>query len=783
MTSCSFCGRSVEREPVYENGDPFCSAGCLDAAGLDGTSDDAAADALAGPAANRPDDAATAYFSMRGMHTRACESYLEGLATDVGGVHDAAASYTAELIRVEYDPAVVAEPAIRDALSSRGYRAQAPEPGETPADRNAFDFEHLRAIFSVIAVSPIAIIYVLFFYPVYLGWLPTSSLDNPAIVSGLYGPVAMFTTITVFGVGFPILRSAAISLHERRLTVDVLLSLTVLAAYAYSMASLFLLDRLYLFFDVTTALVVIATIGTAVRARFERRAIRTLADVVDDAETTARRLTSAGETETVPTDECAAGDRLLVRPGERIPLDGTVVDGRGAVDEALITGEARPQRTVPGDTVVGGSIAVDGAFEIAVDSGATSTLDRLRELVWERQTDRAPAGRLVDRVAAAYVPVVLALAVVTVAAWLAAGATARVALRTGLTVLIVACPVAMGLVTPLSIGRGRAAAADRGVPILDGTVLERASDAAAVAFDKTGTLTTGEMRVTGVDAAEPVGAETLLRRAAAVESRSSHPIAAAIRERAPDSSEAVSDFERRRDGVLAAVDGSRTAVGSPALFDELGWETPPAVDNAIAAAHDRGDLPTVVGWDGAATGVVALGDVPRDDWAATVERLAADGRSVAVLTGDDSRAARRFADHPAVEHVYADVPPEAKGEIVRRLRADGPVAMVGDGTNDAPALAAADVGVAMVSGTDFSATVADALVTADALAPVDALFAIARATRRRLRETLALALAAPAVGLPLAALGLVTPLVATGVMAAGTVLVLANSSRSLAVGS
>ncbi|QLC35670.1 cation-translocating P-type ATPase (plasmid) [Halarchaeum sp. CBA1220] len=721
----------------------------------------------------------TAYFSISGMHTQACESYLERRATRLDGVSDATASYTAEMIRVTYDPARVERDVIEEALSAWGYRASDPTPKETPTERNDFDFDHLRTIFSVIAVSPVYIIYAAFFYPVYLGLISTDALDNHAIVTGLYGPVAMFTTITVLGVGFPILRSAAISLRERRLTLDVLIALTALSAYAYSIVSLLFLDRLYLFFDVATSIVVLATIANHARARYKRRAVQDLTDIVDDTETTARRLHDDGTTGSVTVEECVGGDQLLVRPGERIPLDGTVVEGHGTVNEALITGEARPQRKVPGDDVVGGSVVADGAFEIAVTGGATSTLDRLRGLVWDLQTEGDSADRLTDRVAAVYTPLVVVLAVLTLGAWTGVGATTETVVRTALIVLVVACPVALTLVTPLAIGRGLATAAARDVPVLDQTILERVTNVDVVAFDKTGTLTTGKMRVATIYAPD-ADAEAVRRRASAVESRSSHPIATAIREHASSDSPSVERFERHRYGVTATVDGDPTAVGNPRLFDALDWETPAHVQDAIESVRAQGAIPTVVGWDDVARGVVAIEDEPRPDWEATVSAFAEAGRHVVVITGDDSAAAHRFADHPAIDAVHADVAPETKEGLVRRLREEyGTVAMVGDGTNDAPALAAADLGVAMVSGSDFTATVADALVTADDLSPVRSLFAIARGTRRRLRENLLLALAVPAIGLPLAVIGYVTPLVATGLTAVGIALVLANSRRAL----
>ena len=720
----------------------------------------------------------TAYFSMNGMHTRACEAYLERLVTAIDGVYEGSASYTAETVRVNYDPDRTDRETIEDGLSQWGYRASDPSPEETPADRNEFDFDHIRMIFSIIVIAPVYILYITFFYPVYLGFFPDSFLNNHVVITGLYGPIALFTTIIVFGVGFPIFRSAYIGLRERRLTANVLVALSAFVAYSYSMVSLAFLSRQFLFFDVATTIIVVATIGNNIRAKYKRHAVRGLTGHLGDSEATAHRLTDDGETETVSPGDCTAGDHLLVKPGEHIPLDGMVIDGRGAVNEALITGEARPQRKAPGDDVVGGSVAVDGAFEIRVGEHATSTLDRVRDLVWRLQTDQASAERLMNRVTAVYTPLVCGIAIVTFAAWFVAGATLDSAFLTALTVLVVACPVSLGLVTPLTLGRGLSAAADRGIPVLDQTVLERVTDADIIAFDKTGTLTTGEMRVTSVDATKEPDDE-LLRRAAAVESRSSHPIAAAISAQAPTLTDEVTDFERYHYGVVATVKETKTAVGNPSLFDELDWECPESVRTAVSQIRDRGELPTVVGWNGKVTGVIALADTPREQWTDVVEALAAEDRGVAVITGDDPKVAQQFEDHPAVETVFADVSPEAKKEIIRQLQNEGTVAMVGDGTNDAPALASADLGVAMVSGTDFTVTVADALVTSGDLTPLTDLFGIARGTRRRLIENLGLALVVPLVGLPLAVAGYVTPVVAAGLMGVAAFLVLGNSYRSL----
>ena len=718
----------------------------------------------------------TEYFSISGMHTRACESYLERLATDTEGVQDASASYTTEVMRVEYDSDETDREIIEDNLSQWGYHASEPTPGETAGERSDFDFQHFRMIFSFIIISLVYLFYIAFFYPVYLGIFPRNFLESHIIIVGLYGPLALFTTVIIFGVGFPILRSAYISLRENQLTVDVLISLSALVTYSYSIVSLAFFGRLYVFFDVATTIIVVATVGNYIRAKYKRRAVKGLAERLSATETPVHRLSEDGEMESVAVDDCEPGDRFFVRPGEQIPLDGVILDGQGTVNEALVTGEARPQRKLPGDEVIGGSAAIDGAFEVQVGEGATSTLDQLRDLVWNLQADQLTTERLTNRIIAVYTLFVGGLSIATFVAWIVLGAIVDTAFQTALTVIIVACPIALSLVAPLAIGRGVAVAADRGVPILDQTTLERIRDADVIAFDKTGTLTTGEMQIVDIETTE--NTDKLLRRAAAVESYSAHPIAAAIRARVGSPVES-SDFERYQYGVVATVEGMETAVGNPALFNELDWECPPSIRTTISQIRERGELPTVVGWEGKAVGVIALADTPRDRWNDVIEELDTEDRQIVVITGDDPLVAKQFENHPGIDEVYADVSPEAKEEIIANLKNEGTVAMVGDGTNDAPALASADLGVAMVSGSDFTVTVADALITDDTLAPFAELFTIAQRTRRRLLESLGLALVTPLIGIPLAVAGFVTPVVAAGLMATGAILVLANSYRSL----
>jgi Cu2+-exporting ATPase len=560
------------------------------------------------------------------------------------------------------------------------------------------------------------------------------------------------------------------------------------SAYLYSTLAV-AFGRIDVYYDVTVAIVLVVTAGRYYESSTKRRAMELLSTVQTAAATEARRYRDDGSTETVPPDDLEGGDRLLVREGERLPVDGVVSDGECTVNEAVVTGESLPVGKREGDAVVGGSVVTDGAVEVTVGESATSSVERVTDLVWNLQSSTRGVQKLADRLATVFVPSVLVLAVVVGGGYLATGAGVGRALLVSLTVVLVSCPCALGLATPLAVASGVREALERGIVVFDDTVFERLRTVDTVVFDKTGTLTTGALTVRDVDAPP-----ALLDAAVAVERRSSHPVADAIvaafgdgastdggsvEETTPASARQPTDFRSHARGVEGVVDGERVLVGHPDLFAERGWSLPPRLAERATTAREAGHLPVVLGRGGAAEGVVVLGDDPREEWAETVSTLADRGVDVVLLTGDDDAATRDFRDHPAIERVFAGVPPEAKAETVRRLGADASVAMVGDGTNDGPALATADLGIALGSGTALAVDAADVAVVDDDLASVATVFDLSTATGRRIRENVGWAFCYNAVAIPLAVAGLLNPLFAATAMATSSLLVVANSSRDL----
>jgi Cu2+-exporting ATPase len=794
--SCTLCEMPLE-EPVT---DPdvegsFCCRGCLelyrrsdgepaedeDGDEADGAGNCGGCESAAGE---------TAFLSVAGMHCTACERFLEGRAGALDGVTAAEASYPAGMVRLTVDPGRVDPGSVADRLSTAGYEARPASEG--PPDE---DDRTGRLLVGGFLGMMTMLWYVLFLYPAYLGLAPDSLLFDPAGPAGRYLLVNVWVMATVVlgYTGYPLLQGAVVSLRARRPNMDLLVATAAVTAYLYSAVAL-LAGRVELYFDVSVVVVLAVTAGSHYERRVRERAAGAVAALTGDRVTEAR-LADGG---TVPVEELSGGEELLVRPGERAPVDGTVLDGEAAVDEALVTGESLPVRKEPGDTVRGGTTVTDGRLRLRTADGATSTLDRLVAQLWEAGTAAPSAGRLADRLAGVLVPVVLAVAAVATATQLVTGATPTAALLTGLAVLVVSCPCALGLATPLAIARGVGAALDRGVVVTGPAAFERAPEVDTVALDKTGTLTTGEMRlvdvVTGPDA-ERTGApgradggtvlgdrsgrgsaeRELLRRAAAVEAPADHPVAAAVREAAP----AVPGVERFEGhpgrGVSGRVDGERVVAGHRDLFD--GWVVPGELAERYERAESGGRLPVLVGWDGRARGVLVAEDRPRPGWEAAVDALAERADRVALITGDGEAAAGRFAAHPAVDETYTEVRPSAKTELLER--AEGTTVMVGDGSNDAPALAAADVGIAVSGGTALAAEAADAVVPAGEPEAAAATLEVAAATRRRLRENLAWAFCYNAVAVPLAATGLLNPLFAAVAMAASSLLVVGNSARSL----
>ncbi|MFC7323874.1 heavy metal translocating P-type ATPase [Halorubrum rutilum] len=864
---CTLCELPTDGVDVVDDaGNEFCCPGCRDVYAALG---DAEVDADAvrerrrageageeagatgdGPGDEVPADHEATFLEVDGMHCATCEAFIETVATRTDGVSAASASYVTDTVRIDHDPESVSTDDLAEAVSGLGYSAYDRE--DAFSRRRADNMATARLAAGVLVGMAVMLQYIVIIYPTYFAFPfyneRTLEYLGQAMssTSGTYFfiVIAVLTTVVLFVTGKPILRGAYVSAKTRSPNMDLLVAIAAVSAYVYSTLAVIFVESPSVYYDVTVAIIVIVTVGNSYEDSIKKRATELLSDLTAVQVDSARRVVggddagggdapdpaATGETEEVAIDALDPGDRLLVRAGERVPVDGEVVAGDAAVDESVVTGESMPVRKTAGDDVVGGSVVADGSLTVAVGPDASSSLDRVAELVWDLQSGNHGVQKLADRLATVFVPVVLAVAVAAAAANLALGNGVTEAMLVGLTVLIVSCPCALGLATPLAVAAGIRDALERSIVIFDDTVFERVRDARTVVFDKTGTLTTGEMEVISADVDDD-----LLRLAAALEERSAHPVGRAIAaarasagegpsalaggdetagggtavadggsaesaspgggadgggasaDDAGDATEAgdagdavaVTDFESHARGVSGTVDGTEIVVGHPALFDERGWTVPDAIREAVAEARDVGRVPVAVGRDGAAEGVVVVGDELREGWEETVTALDDSGVDVVILTGDDERAATVFAEHDAVSSVFAGVPPEGKAETIERLKARGLTVMVGDGTNDAPALAAADLGIALGGGTAMAADAADVAIVDDDLGSVATVFELSRAAGRRVKGNVGWAFLYNAVAIPLAVTGLLNPLFAAVAMGASSLLVVTNSSRAL----
>jgi len=579
-----------------------------------------------------------------------------------------------------------------------------------------------------------------------------------------------------------------------------LIALGVGAAYGYSVAALaapglfpqaFRMGGIVpVYFEAAAVIVVLVLLGQVLELRARARTGDAIRALLNLAPTAARRITDGGD-EDVPLDRVRVGDRLRVRPGERVPVDGIVLEGASAVDESMVTGEAIPVEKRDGAAVIGGTLNGTGALVMRAQKvGSDTVLARIVALVSSAQRSRAPIQRLADQVSAIFVPVVIAAAGLAFAAWMILGPAPGFphALVAAVSVLIIACPCALGLATPMSIMVGVGKGASAGVLIRDAQALESFEKVDTLVVDKTGTLTEGRPRLVAVAAADGFAESDVVGLAAAVEQASEHPLAAAILRGAAERGAKLGAATNFRSvtgkGVAATVDGRAILVGTAALLDESHVDAGALTARAEAMRRD-GATAMFVAIDGRAAGVLAIADPIKASTPAALETLRAEGITICMVTGDNRTSAQAIAAKLGIATVEAEVLPERKGEIVRRLRAQGHVvAMAGDGVNDAPALAEADIGIAMGTGTDVAMESAGVTLVKGDLAGLARARVLSRATMRNIRQNLMLAFVYNVIGVPVAAGALypafgilLSPMLAAAAMSLSSVSVIANALR------
>lgn len=734
-----------------------------------------------------------------GMHCASCVASVERALAGVAGVSDAQVNLLEETARVRVGggAAAAAGGAMVRAVQEAGYDAAVLPGAEAveaaarakDAEREAEARELLRR-FKVAAVCGFPVV-VLGHWSAIPGLAPMSE----AAQQWAWRASALLAVPLVVYAGRGFFAGAWSALRRGRFTMDSLVALGTGAAWLYSMAVVLAPSLLpgqlgHPFFEAVAAVIALVLLGQAIEARAKGRTARALRALFALAPETAERL-SGGRAETVPAAAVRPGDVLRVRPGARVPLDGFVRSGESEVDESMLTGESLPVAKAAGDPVTGGSVNGAGALVVEVSRvGADTVLARIVDMVRRAQAAKPPVQRAVDTVAGYFVPAVVLVAAATFAVWAVAGPEPRLdfAVATAVSVLVVACPCAMGLATPLSVMIAIGQAARRGVLIRDGAALQRARRVDTVLLDKTGTLTEGRPTVAAVHPAPGFGERALLEIAASAEAASEHPAAKAVVRYAAEQGAEPHEAERFAahpgHGVSAVVEGRRVLAGSPAFIEGAGVETKP-LEGALAGLAEAGHTPVTVAVDGALAGAFGVADAVRPGAAEAVRRLQDRGVEVRMLTGDEEAPARRVAAVVGIGEVAARATPADKAAVVAGQRKAGRVvAMIGDGINDGPALAAADVGVAMGGGTDVAREAGDVALLGDSLRGVETLLDISRAATRNIAQNLAGAFAYNVIAIPVAAgllypsAGLLlSPTIAGAAMAFSSVTVVANANR------
>ncbi len=702
-------------------------------------------------------------LSLEGMTCAACATRIERKLNKLEGV-EASVNYATEQAAVTFDPDRVEVDQLLRTVAAAGYRASVARRAVEQQER----VRRLRdrVVASAVLTTPLVVL----------------AMVPPLQFEGWEWVALALSTPVVLWAGFGFHRAAWLNARHLSASMDTLVSIGTLAAWAWSLVALLALDDAELYFEVGAVITTLILLGRYFEARAKHRSGAAIRALLELGAKEVRVLREGGEV-VVPLDVLRPGDLFVVRPGEKVATDGVVEEGSSAVDQSMLTGEPVPVDVGPGDALAGATLNTHGRLVVrATRVGSETALAQIARLVEEAQSGKAPIQRLADRVSAVFVPIVLAIAALTLVGWLVLTGDEAEAFTAAVAVLIIACPCALGLATPTALMVGTGRGAQLGIVIKGPEVLERTRRITTVVLDKTGTVTEARMRVTDAIPASGVDRERLLRLAGAAEDASEHPIARAIADRARSELGELPPVESFRNraglGVEAVVAGHAVMVGRPAYLADSGLELPAELERAREVAERDGQTVVAVAADRAVLGLLAVADRVKPTSAEGVAELKRLQLAPVLLTGDNERTARAVADAVGIDRVLANVLPEDKVAEVRRLQEAGEVvAMVGDGVNDAPALAQADLGLALGTGTDVAIEASDlTLVSGDLRAAGDAI-RLARRTLRTIKGNLFWAFAYNVAAIPLAVAGLLNPIVAAAAMAFSSVFVVTNSLR------
>ncbi len=725
---------------------------------------------------------------IEGMTCASCANRIERRLNGLDSV-EASVNYATEAASIAYDPAAVEAHQLIEAVESAGYRATLPSAVPVAADDDRMDPLMLlrrRLLFAAALALPVFL----------MSMIPALQFDNWQWLS------LQLATPVVLWAGWPFHRAAWQSLRHGEATMDTLISVGTLVAWVWSLYALFLggagqtgmtmpfellpergsgSDEIYL--EVAAVVTAFILAGRYFEARAKRRAGAALQALLELGAKEVSVLDDSGAERRIATEELSVGQRFVVRPGEKVATDGSVEDGHSAIDNSMLTGESVPVEVGPGTEVAGAAINAGGRLIVrATRVGADTALSQIARLVTEAQSGKAPVQRMADRISGVFVPIVILIAIATLGFWIAADEGSNFAFTAAVAVLIIACPCALGLATPTALLVGTGRGAQLGLLIKGPEVLESTRRVDTILIDKTGTVTTGQMSLTALHTASGIERTEALRLVGSLEAASEHPIARAIVAAAQaevGQLPTVQGFINREGlGAEGTVDGHQMVVGRPSWLTDRGLASTDELDAARRAADAEGRTAITAGWDGAVQAVFVIADTPKPSSALAIKRLRELGLRPILLTGDNRTTAEAVAAAVGIDEIVAEVLPADKAAVVKSLQEQGRVvAMVGDGVNDAPALAQADLGLAIGTGTDVAIEASDlTLVSGDLNTAADAI-RLSRQTLTTIKGNLFWAFAYNLAALPLAVAGLLNPVVAGAAMALSSIFVVSNSLR------
>jgi P-type Cu+ transporter len=714
----------------------------------------------------------TATFAIGGMHCAACAVRNERTLRKIPGVREANVNLGTRRARVDFDETAVSETALHEAIVESGYEVLADEAGDHRQQaRQELQNARRRALLAIVFAAPVTL-------------LAMSDIALPWSYVGRNASIwieAIFSSVIILGLGLDFHRGMLLQARNFAANMDTLISLGTLAALLYSLWGMFV-GSPHLYFETGAVIAALILLGRYFEARSRGQAGEAIEKLMELGAKTARVIRD-GQEQDIPIDQVKVGDLLQVRPGEKVPVDGAVANGSSSVDESMLTGESMPAAKVKGDEVFGATINISGAFQMtATKVGQDTVLAQIVRMVSEAQGNKAPIQKLADRVSGIFVPIVLSIALATAIGWYLVTGDIYQSFVPAVAVLLIACPCSLGLATPTAIMVGTGVGARRGILIKNGEALERGRKIDVVVFDKTGTLTEGRPAVADVVSTRAdVSQDDVLRIAASLERMSEHPLGDAIVRAAKERHIALAEVEGFENlagrGIKGRLDNAAVAVGNLRLMQEEGVPVELSLPH-IETREARAETAIAVARNGELIGVIAVADTLKSDAKDAIQQLRSEGIVTVMITGDNHRTAKAIAGRIGVDEVFAEVLPQDKAEHVKRLQGRGQrIAFVGDGINDAPALAQADLGIAIGTGTDIAIEAGNiVLVKGSPLKVIEAL-RLSRLTFKTIKQNLFWAFFYNIAAIPLAAFGLLNPMIAAGAMAISSVSVVGNSLR------